>query len=257
MLNDFDTFLRVCLMNIQQFGRRGAGAHLTEGMFEAGDIFCPGCGGERRLRITTPARAVHLVTGLELTHDDLVAAFVPMLLTGTCLQDGTGFTFVLFHGPTGAELAVFPGKRGGLATPHTPSGVAYYLDQAQRAQCSAANSAAIAMYRAALEWLLWEQGFTEGMLGRKIERLRTAITEGTGPTWAAGLDDAYLTVIQRLGNAVVHPGDGDIAKQEHADRGLLVLLEITFGELLQVVYERAHEQARRLQLLRASLDAIS
>jgi hypothetical protein len=84
-----------------------------------------------------------------------------------CLQCGTESTALLFEGPNGYELAVFPKVHGGLSTPHTPQPVAYYLDQAKRAQSVGANSAAVAMYRSALEHLLYEQATRTGCSARR------------------------------------------------------------------------------------------
>jgi hypothetical protein len=112
------------------------------------------------------------------------------------------------------------------------------------------------MYRAALEHLLFEQGFKTGMLGAKMQELTTAIAAGTAPAWAQNLNAAYLTVIGKLGNAAIHAGDGDVNKQAALDRGLLTQLEITFTELLRVVYERQHEEAANLAALNAVLAAL-
>jgi hypothetical protein len=78
---------------------------------------------------------------------------------------------LVYNGPQGPALAVLPDHDGGPSTPHTPKGVAYYLDQAHRATSVGANSAAIAMFRAALEFTLYGPGFTARMLGPKIAEL--------------------------------------------------------------------------------------
>jgi hypothetical protein len=72
-----------------------------------------------------------------------------------------------------------PQVHGGLATPHTPKLDAYYLAQAKRAQSVGANSAVVAMYRSALEHLLYEQGYEDRMVGPKITALLRDIEAGT------------------------------------------------------------------------------
>jgi hypothetical protein len=196
VLDELDDFIAACA------GNRTAFAHFVQGdaptgSFEAGDIYCPGCGGPRRLRLTplsplrTPAVRPNPLElgppGLDVSDADTSAIAVqlaPAIVHGVCLQDDTGFTFVLFKGPEAFELVVLPDKRGGLATPYTPASVAYYLDQAQRAQSAGAVSAAIAMYRSGLESVLHEQGFTARMLGPKINELEKAINAQTAPRWA-------------------------------------------------------------------------
>jgi hypothetical protein len=151
---------------------------------------------------------------------------------------------------------ILSSKEGGLATPHTPKSVAYYLDQAQRAHSVAANSAAVAMYRAALEHLLFEQGFTNGMLGQKLVALTKAIATGTAPSWTKDLDPAYMTVIKDLGNGAIHTNSGDISKQDALDAGVLTKVQITFGELLDTIYELPLRRKARLASMTAAAEVV-
>jgi hypothetical protein len=270
VLNDLDDFIAMCATNGEHFLPYVPSNDAWGEAFEPeGQIHCPGCGAPRKLRLwqATPARfpsrlpalGQPIVMGLntkDRSVDAIARQLAPCLVRGMCLQDQTMFTFVLFEGPEGYELAVFANKRGGLSTPHTPAGVAYYLDQAQRAQSAAANSAAVAMYRAALEYLLYGEGFEMRMLGQKVQALEDAIAAGTAPSWTHDLNVAYMKVVGRLGNAVIHPGDGDISRQAAVDRGLLTLLDSTFAELLQLIYERKHNQDANLAALEAVLVAI-
>jgi hypothetical protein len=225
--------------------------------FEAGDLYCPGCGDLRRMKVL-PRSPVQTGTSISLnlvdsSTDAITTQLVPAVFTLICVQDDTRFTALVFRGPERFELAIFPARRGGLATKHTPAGVAYYLDQAQRAQSAAANSAAVAMYRASLEHLLFERGFTRRMLGPKIEDLKNAIKDGSAPKWAMDLDPAYISVINKLANAAIHPGDeGNVSKQATFDREILTQLEITLSELVRVVYEREQEERSRLAALQAA-----
>jgi hypothetical protein len=136
-----------------------------------------------------------------------------------------------------------------VATPNTPAGVAYYLDQADRAECVGARTAAVAMYRAALEHLLFEQGYTTGMLNAKIQELIRRRDAGEASGWARDLDADHLTVINRLGNFSIHPNDGDISGQSRLDSGLLSAVRELFSYLVDEVYER--EERRRRSLARA------
>ena len=76
---------------------------------------------------------------------------------------------------------VLPNRTGGLAMPNTPEGVAFYLDQAAKSHSVGANSAAIAMYRGALEHLLFQQGYKTGMLANMAGRQMTLQTEREVP----------------------------------------------------------------------------
>lgn len=65
----------------------------------------------------------------------------------------------------------------------------------------------ICMYRAALELLMFDKGFTKGMLDAKIKELVELIDAGQPPEWARDLDTEYLRVMKELGNAAIHPND--------------------------------------------------
>jgi hypothetical protein len=207
----------------------------------AGTVYCPVCGDSRR---------VHLSTLLKL---DPASAATPLLAAMSCVQCDTLFTAVLYKGPEGPALAVLPSTYGGLTTPHTPDGVAYYLDQAQRAKATGANSAAVAMFRGALEHLLFEQGFQKGMCGQKLSDLEAAVKAGKAPKWAQELDGEFLQVMKQLGDGAIHPNDGDIGKQVVLDSELLAKLTHTFHMLLFTIYELPHEKQKRLDGLRAGI----
>lgn len=206
-----------------------------------GELYCAKCGDLRRMR----------VNGLYNCHVNAFAA--PRLFSYQCLQCGSMFTAMIYNGAEGETLIVLPSHRGGLTTPHTADGVSYYLDQASKAQSVGANSAAIAMFRGALEQLLFEQGFTKGMLGTKLADLENAIKAGSAPKWAMELDTDFLDVMKELGNGAIHPNDGDIAKQSHLDNDLVEQVKATFHMLLLLVYEFPKQKQDRLNMLKAKV----
>jgi hypothetical protein len=206
-----------------------------------GKLHCPTCGDSRR---------VHAAV---LLKRDGTSNRPPVLMILMCVQCDTSFTAVVYDGPEGRALAVLPSTYGGLTTPHTPKGVAYYLDQAQRSQATGANSAAVAMFRGALEHLLFEQGFKNGTCGTKLKELEKAIADGTAPKWARELDGEFLQVMKQLGDGAIHPGDGDIKKQAVLDVALIAQLTHTFQMLLFTIYELPHEKQKRLAGLKAGI----
>jgi hypothetical protein len=206
----------------------------------AGVLHCPACGDSRRMNLWALFKA-----------DSWAAP--PVLSLLTCVQCDTFFTAVLYKGPEGTSLAILPSTYGGLTTPHTPKGVAYYLDQAQRSQSTGANSAAVAMFRAALDHLLFEQGFKKGMCGQKLAALEAAVAANTAPKWAHELDAEFLTVMKQLGDGAIHPNDGDVQAQSKLDSDLLAKLTHTFQMLLFLIYELPHEKQKRLDGLKAGI----
>ncbi len=205
-----------------------------------GELYCPSCGDFRRMDVSK----------LWLQPLDR-QPITPKLYKYTCVQCKTTFTALIYEGPDGPTLTVLPSCRGGLTTPHTPSGVSYYLDQASKAQSIGANSAAIAMFRGALDHLLFEQGYVKGMLGNKLDQLEKDITNNIAPKWAMELDVEFLSVMKELGNGAIHPNDGDITKQSALDNDLIEGVKETFLMLLYLVYEHPHQKMQKLNALKA------
>jgi hypothetical protein len=218
---------------------------------QTGSLYCPACGAERRMSIwilSTPKDVTQAGTGGFVTSMEN-EKFVPTLLRLACVQCEAKFTGVIYEGPDGPDAVILPSIRGGLTTPHTPVGVAYYLDQAYRAEVVGARSAAVAMYRGALEQLLFEQKYTKGMLKQKLDTLEVDIAQGTAPKWALDLDTRFLTVLKNLGDGSIHPNDGDVTKQSVLDEELVRKVRATFLMLLFLVYEAPHEKQEHLNAL--------
>ena len=178
---------------------------------------------------------------------------VPMLAVLTCGECDATFTAVVYKEAKTKARAILSASHGGLTTPHTNPGVAYYLDQAQRAHSVGANSAAVTMFRGALEHLLFEQGFKTGMCGKKISDLEKAIEAKTAPKWADELNTEFLTVMKQLGDGSIHPNDGDVTQQAKLDNELIARVRHTFQMLLFLVYELPHEKQNRLLALQAAV----
>src|ERR1044072_9161480 len=175
----------------------------------------------------------------------------PALYSAVCLQCDHAYLLVVHTGPDGVQIAALPSSYGGLATPRTPKAVAYYLDQASRARSVGALSAAAAMYRAALDQLLFHEGFQNGTLGTKLQDLEKA---SSPPAWYADLDPIYLTVINWIGNGAIHPNDGNIDRQKALDRKITQAVDALFTEILDLVYERPEKKKDRLSLVKKAAE---
>lgn len=229
---------------------------------------CPTCGDTRRMVLSAlywrdlwaphrPRRfQAPMRTGMgapveqspeALTDQQPVAKPAPALYSAVCLQCDHAYLLVVHTGPDGAQIAALPSSYGGLATPRTPKAVAYYLDQANRARSVGALSAAAAMYRAALDQLLFHEGFQNGTLGTKLRDLEAA---SPPPRWYGDLDPAYLTVINWIGSGAIHPNDGDVDRQKVLDREITEAVDALFTEILDLVYERPEKKKERLSTVK-------
>ena len=219
-----------------------------------GSLYCPECGDERRMTVAVLHAPQEVETAVRRAYPGPLSSkeLVASLLALRCVQCQMVFTGVIYLGPDGPDVVILPSRRGGLTTSHTPDGVSYYLDQAHRAEVLGARSAAVAMYRGALEHLLFEQGYQTGMLGKKLELLETDIKNSKGPKWAVDLDTEFLEVLKDLGNGSIHPNDGDVTKQRALDDELLGKVRETFLMLLFLVYEAPHRKKEHLNALKTA-----
>jgi hypothetical protein len=132
-------------------------------------------------------------------------------------------------------MAVFGGEGGGVATPKTPAAVKHFLDEAYKCFSIGAHGAAAAMFRAALEQLLTELGYAEGMLFEKTTKLLDDRKAGTAAQWAEDLDADSLEVIRKLGNKVVHPKA--IAELKKIDDSAVIGVSELYQHLLSEIFE--------------------
>lgn len=231
--------------------------------------YCTVCAGFRRMRlepkysaaVLTPSNVNatwpdDLIEGLKrpITFSPFVMAIsgTPPLLRAVCLQCTYAITLLVALIDRQPQVIALHGGGGGLATEHTPKGVAYYVNQAYRAQSIGANSAAVTMYRSALEHLLHEQGFQAKRLVDQIDALLAA---DPGPPWRTHLDEDHLHILRKLGNLAVHVNDGDVGRQHALDATLVHEVHVVFVELLDEVYEQPAKRAARKAKLQAAFEA--
>jgi hypothetical protein len=234
---------------------------------ESGDLHCPICGRRSRMQISLPFGLYASSSGAERlakhfggevftaeSYAEAVAErrMLPCLVQMTCLQCKTVVLGVLFLSPSGPALAILPAVNGGESTPHTPASVAYYLDQAYKSHLMGANSAAVGMYRVAMEHMLYDQGYTKGLLKDQTIALEKDIAAGTGPAWTKSIDTADINDIRELGNYVLHTNAGDITKQASIDANLVRVISAVFAGMLQLIYEEPHVIAQRRAMLAAA-----
>jgi hypothetical protein len=218
------------------------------------ELFCPKCGAARRCDAIPVS--FHPQFFISSSSEKIQFEELPCLFKATCLQCGSETLLLLYNGPEEVELAVLHNTYSGCVTPNSPKEVKYYIDQAYRSRSVGAVSAAMAMYRSALEWMLYDQGFTSGMLGQKINELQTKIQNQTAPKWAMEIDTDFLKAIKNIGNGAMHTNGGDITKQNNIDKDLLELVDIVFSELLDKIYEQPLRSASNLAKLKAKASAI-
>lgn len=216
--------------------------------------FCPYCGAVRKCEV------------INVTNDNYfrfkainTASFInplPYVYETRCLQCGHKAVLVIYKAAEQIEMAVLHDTYGGCITPNTPEEVKYYIDQAFRSRSVCAYSAAMTMYRSAQEWVMHDQGYTNGMLGKKIADLQNDISNGTAPKWAMEIGTDFLEAIKEIGNGAIHTNGGDISKQKEIDKDLMEVVDIIFAELLDKIYEqpsRSNKNLSRLQQVVAQI----
>lgn len=230
----------------EAFNRSPAGSgfasyiRLRHGEAESfGLTYCPICGKDRRMKIFVLKGSGTLQS---LVHSQVMPdtenklhTVNPSLVSFQCVQCLTDFHGFIYSGPGGASMAVFGGEDGGVATPKTPDAVKHFLNDAYKCFCIGAHGAAAAMFRAALEQLLTELGYSDGMLYEKTTKLLADQEAGNAPEWAVDLDADSLEIIRRLGNKVVHPKTIEELKRIN-DSVVIGVIEL-FQFLLSEIFE--------------------
>lgn len=189
-----------------------------------GRCFCPGCGrySNVEMEVVEVPLGFYLGDGAEFFEKVKRLRF-----RLECRQCDTVFAAIIFNGEDGPEHVLLPSDRSGLSTPNTPRRVKYFLDQAGRSETAGAYTAAVAMFRAALEQLLTDQGYDQWSLQKKLE---AALKEAP---WADGVDQGFVEILKKFGDYAVHPGD-DI---EEWGRRMVKDLHQNILRFLRVVYE--------------------
>lgn len=240
-LQDPKQFAQACALSKQR-GHASSGIYKPATVIVDG-LYCPPCGARRAVDFTWSP----YVPGI---------GEMPMVASMRCRQCHVAAHGFFFEGPSGPDLVIARTVEGGIATPKTPDAVKFYLDQAARAESASARSAAVAMYRAAIEQLLFDQGFVNGMLQAKITEFEKKKTAGNAPKWAEDVDADVLTVLKELGNGAIHTNGGDIKKQAALDDTLIVAVRATVAMLLDVVYEEPARRAARLAALKSAAQVV-
>jgi hypothetical protein len=92
------------------------------------------------------------------------------------------------------------------------------------------------------------------MLAKKIQSL---LEDDHPPEWFRDLDPEYLRVIGDLGNAAIHPNEGDVAVQRAFDETVVLQVRMLFVELLDDIYEQPDKKAARLAALKDVRDSFN
>ncbi|MDQ5937892.1 MAG: hypothetical protein QG574_5251 [Cyanobacteriota bacterium erpe_2018_sw_21hr_WHONDRS-SW48-000092_B_bin.40] len=236
---------------------------LTEGhLGHIGTLYCPHCSEYSGMKLNTLhfEHTIGQQLYREITREDTIGYrprpelpeyLPPSLFRLDCVNCKNAFYVLLLCGDKSPTLVFFSIRGGGVATPNTPELVKYYLEQAYKAQSATAYSAALAMYRAALEQLLENKGF-DGKLPAKLQKLTDDIKNGSAPSWAKRLDIAALQVIKDICNAHVHPSE--LAKLQALDAVFMSDVQKTFSSLLSIAYEQEPRQTAAKAKLKAALN---
>ena len=157
---------------------------------------------------------------------------LPLVYELECLQCKSKACLIIQKMNNEVKEIILYEKNGGCASKNSPEGVKYYLNEAKLSKQIGANSASMAMYRAALDFLLYEQGYTKGMLGKKIGKIEKDRENNCGPKWVMEIEPQFLEAIK-----------------EEIDERLLNLVDIVFSELLDKIYEQPIRSKKNLEIL--------
>jgi len=229
-----------------------------------GRLWCPYCERENRFRIAPIKVTVNenyderpISKGARGEWDNLSndltrfeGSFLSYVCT-TCEKNGKGLVQQL-NGRT--VLLNFFAKNSSVASPHCPETVRHYLEQAASCYCTKAYSATLAMFRTALDAVMFDAGYREGMLGQKIAKLERDITDSKAPKWATEINIEFMKILKNLGNSSLHISKEDITAEKSISDVDIKQAELALSRLLHFVYEKDAEEREHLESLRALSD---
>ncbi|MCC7406978.1 MAG: DUF4145 domain-containing protein [Phycisphaeraceae bacterium] len=235
---------------------------------EIGLGFCSECWDERKalLRVLyAPEDAMQKMFGLgraigrnKVQKEDCIQQvmleIVPTMFIVCCAYCTREHLGILLDIDGRPSLVVYPVGTHGFSTEHTPLHVQYYLDQAVRASSAGAMSAAVVMYRSAIEGILHDQGYREDKLYDQIGHLRDDMLKGKAPTWAQYIGEPFLDALRDCGNAAVHANEGNIEIQSAFDVEFVTLLNKTLQAWLYAIYEEPINIEKKRKLLADRLE---
>lgn len=213
-------------------------------------FFCNNCLDNRLMKVKNIKRRENNEKNTYSTKEEAIYKNLPLVYELKCLQCKSKAYLVIYKNDDINKSIILYEKKGGCSAKNAPEGVKYYLNEATLARNIDAKSASMSMYRAALDYLLFSEGYTKGMLGEKIENLNKDIQESKAPKWAMDIDTEYLELIKKIGNSSIHPNKGDIKKQEEISNRLLNVVDLVFSTLLDKIYEQPEKDKKNLEILR-------
>lgn len=120
------------------------------------------------------------------------------------------------------------------------------MAQAFKSRSVGANSAAMAMYRSALEWLLFSLGFKEKDLNIRIDQFEES-------EYSEKIGTEFMDILRLLGNNAVHVNDGDLSLQKSFDDDLLNSTEELLNELINQIFIGPEEHKKRVEIMKSGL----
>ena len=213
------------------------------------EFYCTNCLDDRKMKVINVKMRENRNSNVYDTFEEGFQRNLPLVYELECLQCKAKACLIIQKMNNEVKDIILYEKNGGCASKNSPEGVKYYLNEAKLSKQIGANSASMAMYRAALDFLLYEQGYTEGMLGKKIEKIEKDRENNCGPKWVMEIEPQFLEAIKDIGNSSIHPNDGEIKRQEEIDERLLNLVDIVFSELLDKIYEQPIRSKKNLEIL--------
>lgn len=220
-----------------------------------GFMYCATCREECRMHINiSHFEKTVLHKQLVLEKDDaqlLESSDDAAFLTYACVNC-LSLYWAFIHPATGQKhnlaLHVFPQEQPMLSTKNTPEDVAYFLEQAYLAQLVSAHSAAMGMYRSALDKFL----AGGDKLEKRIEDLKELVNSGKAPKWAKTLsNNNVLTLLKEIGDTHMHAND--LSKLESLDSAKLHRVQALMSYLVKQKYEREPEREASLTKVRRAL----
>lgn len=212
-------------------------------------LFCPVCSKDRfvRIRLLKHTGVLSKICGLTpwLLDASINNHGTASLIAFICQQCSSKLVGLIFDHEDPKYVLLSLDLVTGRSLSKTPTRVLHFVDQAQKCQLAGAYGAAVAMYRVALEQILHDQGYTNGMLNQKIEELATKIDAGSAKGWELNWDSEMLHTLRKIGNLLIHPKNLNALIE--SDEELAYSSKAVIEFMLHEIYELPAENEQLLK----------
>lgn len=178
----------------------------------------------------------------EYVLNNLISDLDTIFIMARCCHCENYSNVLIYKENSKPSISVIHEKYDISSSNDIPYNITYYINEALKCKNVNAYSASVAMYRTALDNLLYDNGYTQNKLASKISQLEEDKASGKDDSWLYFINEESLDTLRQLGNYSVHPNNGNINIQEaFYDEKFIHSINKMFKIILDCIYIKPKE----------------